>query len=76
MRFFAVHHRHQSLHCQPLQPQFRLVKPLPSGQMLREAYEFSGVDFRRTSVVSFGVLRPCLELMSGRAAVGYLLVSI
>ena len=37
---------------------------------------FSAVDHRRTTVVWFGVLRPCLELMSHPAMVGYLLASI
>jgi len=34
------------------------------------------VDYGRTYVVSFGVPRPCLELMSGTPVVGYLLMSI
>ena len=40
MRLYAVHRRHHSVQCLPLQPQFRLVEPLPSGQMPRAAYEF------------------------------------
>jgi hypothetical protein len=42
MRLYALHHHHQSLHCQPLQPQFRQFEPYPSGQMPREAYECFG----------------------------------
>jgi len=37
---------------------------------------FLAVDCRKTSVVWFGVLCPCLELMSGPAVVGYLLMRI
>jgi len=41
MRCYAVHCHQPSLHCQPLQPRFRLVEHLPSDQMPRDAYEIS-----------------------------------
>jgi hypothetical protein len=37
---------------------------------------FLAVDYQRTAVVCFGVLRPCLEPMSGPVVVGYLHVSM
>jgi len=42
MRLYAVHHRHQRLHCHPFQTQFRFIEPLPSGKMQSETDEFFG----------------------------------
>ena len=48
----------------------------PRGRCREQPIGFLAVDYRRISVVWFDVLRPCLQLMSGPAVVGYLLVSI